>query len=330
MEEASARAGLASSAAFEGGLTTTISRSEVEKALRMDEPPDLILDVTKVSEGQEPETRKISITWTQEDLERLLRDTTGETVTLTFDKETLWEALESDVEAHGLREKVVILAVVAATAAGGASAAMAASDPAGGTAATPTPAYGAPSSILAGSDVATETPSYGPSSSMLQGSAVAPDEGTITPAERTDAFLAADERAERFGQSPSTAPVAADDRVDRIVPGVDPTPSVVAPDDRTDRIVPTTGPDPGVIAPDDRVDRIVPTGDAGPSVVAPDDRAVRGVTPTPEPAPTASDGGITIEAPSPATVAGIAGAIALAITGAAFVARSRRAPGQPA
>jgi hypothetical protein len=296
MEEASARAGLASSPAFEGGLTTTISRSEVEKALRMDEPPDLVLDVTQFSEGKTEETRKIAITWDPEDLERLLRDTAGETITLTFDRETLWQALESDVEAHGMREKVVVLAIAGATAFGvGAGAASAALDE-GGVSAT-------------------------------QSSVIAPDnraDRTVVPPADTG-VVAADDRADRMVpttgfDAPSVLP---DDRAVRTVTPAD-EPSV-RPDDRAVRTV--TPADQPSVRPDDRAVRTVTPADT-PSV-RPDDRAVRTVTPQPAPVQ-ADDGGITIEAPSPEAVAGIAGAIALAITGAAFIARSRRAPGQPA
>jgi hypothetical protein len=293
MEEMSARASLGSSSAvIEGGLSTTLAREDVEDALRMDEPADLVLDVTRYADGGPAETKQVAITWEREDLARLLRESAGDRITLTFDRETLWQALEGvDVEGHGLREKVVVFAVVAGMAAGGATAAAAAPDPGGGTTATPVVAEytGPSSSILEGSDVAKETPTYGPSSSILEGSVIAPD-----------------------------------NRADRSVAPTDT--GVVAPDDRADRFVPTTGPTPGVVAPDDRADRSVVPTDSG--VVAPDDRAVRTVTPTPAPVQ-ADDGGLALEAPSPAEVAGIAGAIALAITGAAFVARSRR-PAQPA
>lgn len=126
MEVASARARLVEFA--DSGASpalASISRSEIEDALRVDDgPPELILDVTRYSgEGQEETTGQVSVLWGEEELEEILRRAEGDSVTLAFDADELSQALEADVEGHGLREAAAILAVaVAAGAASGVAA----------------------------------------------------------------------------------------------------------------------------------------------------------------------------------------------------------------
>ena len=109
-----AQASMVSEAELHGGLSTTISRTAVEEALRLDEPPALVLDVT----GPAGE-RSIAVSWKRDDLERLLREATGDTIQLTFDRAGLEQALaDDDVEAHGLKQKAAVLAVALAAAAG--------------------------------------------------------------------------------------------------------------------------------------------------------------------------------------------------------------------
>jgi hypothetical protein len=130
MEEAIARARLVDLAddSVSPVLTTTISRSEVEDALRTDDGPmDLVLDVTRYAgegEAQTAVTEKIAVSWEPEDLEDLLRRAEGDSVTLAFDGQAVLRALEADVEAHGIREGLAVLAVavVAGSAAGVAAA----------------------------------------------------------------------------------------------------------------------------------------------------------------------------------------------------------------
>jgi hypothetical protein len=111
---------MVSTADLRGGLATIISRAEVEEALRSDEPPELVLDVTR---GEE--TRSVAVSWKREDLERLLREATSDNIELTFDRSAIEEAFDADVEAHGFREKALVLAVAFAAAAGTAGAASA-------------------------------------------------------------------------------------------------------------------------------------------------------------------------------------------------------------
>jgi hypothetical protein len=119
MQEIPARAALVSAPDVGKGLTTFVSREEVEKAIqREDGPLELILDVTRFSNGDPAETRSVAVAWERTDLEQLLRQAEGERVALTFDGEALREAIESDVEAHGMREKVLVLTVAATAAAG--------------------------------------------------------------------------------------------------------------------------------------------------------------------------------------------------------------------
>jgi hypothetical protein len=118
MEDRLARATLVSAADLGDGVATVIPKSEIEAALANDgEPIQLVLDVAGISDGA---SRSVPVSWERFDLERLLEQATGDDVTLTFDREALWQAATTDVEAHGIREAIVALAV-AATAATGAA-----------------------------------------------------------------------------------------------------------------------------------------------------------------------------------------------------------------
>jgi hypothetical protein len=284
MEEIAARASLVPAADVGQGLTTSVSRSEIEDVLESEETPiELVLEITRFSDGEAGEKRNVAVSWERTDLEQLLSDAQGDKVVLTFDREALRQAVESDVDAHGIREKLLVLAV-AATAATGA-AANAAAEPG---------------------------PFLGMRSAVEQQSALASDDRAVSRA------------------APTTAPdstLGVDDRaVSRAAPTPDP---VLGVDDRSvPRATPT--PDP-VLGVDDRsVPRATPVEAPG-SGLAPDDRAVpRATTPVAPPATgTVSDPGISW-APSPAETAVLAGAIALAITGAFFVVGGRRRlrPGQ--
>jgi hypothetical protein len=240
------------------GLTTTIPRSEITEVLGQNETPiELVLDVTQFSDGKATETRSVAVTWERAELERLLRDTEGEDVQLTFDRDALRQAVETEVEAHGLRETVLALAVAASAATG-----------------------------AAGTASAEPGKFFGSGTPIAQ---TGPDDRAVSRA------------------APIAAPELAPD--DRAVPRAAPVPSAapsVAPDDRA---VPRSTP--------------APTPTSVP-VASPDDRAFPRSTPTEAPiVVTASDPG-TSWAPSPAETAVIAGAIALAITGAFFIVGGRR------
>src|SRR5918999_1123033 len=271
------------------GLATSIPRTEIEEVLGLNETPiELVLDVTRFSDGEAADTRSISVSWERADLERLLQQAEGDDVILTFDREALREAVESDVEAHGLREKALVLAVAATAAAGGAAVASA-----------------EPGAYLGSGAPITET-------------GTSPDDRSFARAPAPS--LSPDDRAVPRGTPvPTTTPGVSPD--DRAVPRGAPEPTL-SPDDRAvprGTPVPTTTPG---VSPDDRaVPRVTPPTPT--PIVSPDDRAVPR---SPVEAPTggtSSDPGISW-APSSAETAVLAGAIALAITGAFFIVGGRR------
>jgi hypothetical protein len=238
MKELGAQAVLESTPSIKEGLTTSLPRSEVEQALAAEDAPlELVLDLTRFADGEPTDTGRVAVAWERNDLERILQETEGDRVAFTFDRDTLWQAMEADVDAHGIREKVLVLAV-AVTAASGAAA---------NAAAEPGPFLGAGAPAI---------------------------HATVSP----------DDRA-----------------VSRAIPTAEPTMGV---DDRAvSRAIPTAEPTMGV-----------------------DDRAVSRAIPTAEPTTiTAADAGSSW-APSTAETAAIGGAIALAITGAAFLVAGRRRP----
>lgn len=107
-------------------VMATIARDEVEEAARMDAPAELMLEV----QGEDAEARAVSVAWERADLERLLAETSGDEIAFLFRRDELEEAIaDPDVEAHGLRERMLVLTVAAATAAAaGSSIASAAPD----------------------------------------------------------------------------------------------------------------------------------------------------------------------------------------------------------
>ena len=291
MQEFGARAVLESAPKMDEGLTTTLPRTEVEHALAIEDGPlELVLDLTRFADGERTETRQVAVAWERTDLERVLQEAEGDRIDFTFDRDTLWQAMDEDVEAHGLREKAIILAV-AVTAASGAAA---------NAAAEPGPLLGA-----------------GPA---IHASAVPDDRGLSRAIPTSEPTAGVDDRAVSRAIPVAEPTPGVDDRaVSRAIPTQEPTTGV---DDRAlARAIPTPEPTAGV---DDRAfARAVPTPDLtpGPGV---DDRAVsRAVTEIPPPEATiaATDDSW---APSPAETAALGGAIALAITGAAFLLTGRR------
>jgi hypothetical protein len=108
------------------GLVATVSRTDVEQAMRSEGSVDLLLDVERVtSDDDERETQRIALGWEPQDLEQLLKTTDGDEISLTFDKGELERLLDEDVEAHGMRETLAVLTVAAGMAAAGAGSALA-------------------------------------------------------------------------------------------------------------------------------------------------------------------------------------------------------------
>jgi hypothetical protein len=212
------------------GLVATISRAEVERALRSDEGPmDLLLDVERAVAGGN-ETQRIALGWEPQDLERVLKTAGGDEISLTFDEGELQRLLDEDVEAHGMRETLAVLTVAAGMAAAGAGSAFASpvTDGAlpGGTA--------TPAAQVTASEVSTGIGSQQTAASAGQaGRAAAPSEistgitgvtpaspseistgivqePTATPAEVTTGITAKPTAAPVSADSPSWSPSATD------------------------------------------------------------------------------------------------------------------------
>jgi hypothetical protein len=100
----------------ERAVAASVSRREIRDILQDgDAAPELVIDVAAGDGSQEHGT--ISITWSREDLERLLEGATENDVVLTFDRNEVAAALD-EVEAHGLRTQAAVFAVAAAGALG--------------------------------------------------------------------------------------------------------------------------------------------------------------------------------------------------------------------
>ncbi len=113
MHELDAQATMVEPSLIASGLSTTITRGDVESALRETDVPPLMLDLHR---GEE-HTGSVSVAWKRDDLEGLLREATGDQIQLTFDRNAIEQAF-GDFEAHGMREKVAIVAVAVTAAAG--------------------------------------------------------------------------------------------------------------------------------------------------------------------------------------------------------------------
>ena len=117
-----------------GAVTTTLSRSEIEEALSVDPPADLVLEILRATDGgTETEKRTLRVEWDRTDLESVLAAPDTQAITFSFEPSEIGSALdEADVEGHGLREKAVVLSIAATAAVAGASAAYAQPDPGSG------------------------------------------------------------------------------------------------------------------------------------------------------------------------------------------------------
>jgi hypothetical protein len=125
----------ASSFGARSPIAATVPRAELEEALRSEEVPELVLGVDSRKNG-DVEAHTLRVAWTDDQLRELLRDTSGDDITLYFDAEELQAALsDEDIEAHGMRDKTAAVITVAAMAAGiGASAQTANAKPISGNA----------------------------------------------------------------------------------------------------------------------------------------------------------------------------------------------------
>jgi hypothetical protein len=117
MEEVASTARLVDTVDDGHALTATIPRSQVAAALEEGGSADLILNVARMQDGNRDD-RTATISWERPDIEELLRRASGDQIELTFDQAELERMLDADFEAHGFREKALVLTVAAATAAG--------------------------------------------------------------------------------------------------------------------------------------------------------------------------------------------------------------------
>jgi hypothetical protein len=86
-------------------IAATVPRAEIEEALQVEDMPELILEVDRHGNG-DVDGHMFRVGWTEDQLKGLLRDTSGDEITLLFDADELQQALvDEDVEAHGVREK---------------------------------------------------------------------------------------------------------------------------------------------------------------------------------------------------------------------------------
>ena len=125
MGERPSRAELIGASAFDvrSPIAATVPRAEFEAALQLEEVPELVLGVDSRTNG-DVEAHTLRVAWNEDQLRELLRDTSGDDITLYFDGDELLRALAGeDIEAHGVRDKTAAVLTVAAVAAGiGASA----------------------------------------------------------------------------------------------------------------------------------------------------------------------------------------------------------------
>jgi hypothetical protein len=129
MGEARSRAQLIEASMFgaRSQIAATLTREDIEEALRLQEVPELVLEIDRQSNG-DVEAHMLRVAWAEDQLRELLRDTSGEDITLYFDAAELQQALgDEDIEAHGMRETTAAVLSVAAIAAGVGAAAQPAS-----------------------------------------------------------------------------------------------------------------------------------------------------------------------------------------------------------
>jgi hypothetical protein len=134
MGEVSSRAQLVDASRFDARsqIAATLSREDIEEALRVKDVPELVLEIDRRSQG-DVEAHTLRVAWAEDQLKELLRDTSGEGITLYFDAGELQQVLgDEDIEAHGMRETTAAVLTVAAMAAGIGAAAHPASAAVGG------------------------------------------------------------------------------------------------------------------------------------------------------------------------------------------------------
>ena len=345
MEDLTARARLVDASEVDAGsVTATVPRSQIEAALAENEPTDLILDVERVDDGG---GRRIAVEWDRDDLERLLRQAEDDAIVFAFEREPLALAFdEPDVEGHGLREKALILTVAAATAAGAAGAANAYPDQGDGVTSSGTAAA---YTAIEQTRMASSQPDALTGASAIEAARAANtgaegvQAGDYGMPQATASDYAAAQGVEpgEYGMPQATAADYA--AAQGVEPGQYGMPQVSPADEAAAMRAAADGPagytgieaarsaeaaQDAAVAGYAGIDTVGAevAAELGTGQAAAEYSALESARAT-EPAPTTSGsegGSVTFEAPSPATAGALAGAAALAITGAAFMARSRR------
>jgi hypothetical protein len=308
-------------------VMVTVPRTEVEEALRAEEPPDLMLEVARPAESggaADWDTTTLTVRLDEAELERLLEGTDGSDIALGFDRDELAALLDEDVEAHGLREKAAVLTVVATTALGvgaGVASATVGLPEGGGGAQTALVGGAGPGGAVAAAGTeapATSTGGAVPSSPDVVGGAAAAA-GTESPAMTIGGASPSSEEtiggavAAAGDESPAVAMGGAKLTTEEAIGG-----AVAAAGDQSPAqamggaVSPSTEPFGAVAA----------SGGSSPAEAT----GLVGEVPT----PTATDTGGGLSMPDAATGALAAAGAALLITGAGFVAVRRRGGTQPA
>ena len=348
MDEASARAMLVDLAdtSASPALTATLPRHAVEQALSDDDGPmDLVLDVTRYADASGTEiagTRKIALSWERAELEDLLHRSHGDSITMVFDGEAVLRMLDPEFEAHGMREAMAVLAV--AIAAGGvASAATAYPAESTGASAGPTIEQVAPGAAIEAVRSAAQATPAATGTSAASGIeavrsaeplAASADTGSLAAASGIEAVRS----AEPLAASADSGSLAAGSGIEAVR--------------SAEPLTASSGS--GSLASADAIEAVrsaeplAASADSGSLAAASGIEAVRSAEPlagsagsgsltsasaiesvrsaeaaatrTPSPA----DGGIALSMPSPETTTAIVGGFLLLITGAMFVARSKR------
>jgi hypothetical protein len=278
------------------GLVTTVPRAEVEKALQLDGPVDLLLDVERAAEGGR-ETQRVALAWEREDLERLLEND-GNEITLTFDEAELQRLLDEDVEAHGMRETIAAITVVAGLAAAGASGAFASPNTGDGS--------------LAGGKAVPAATAQAPSSEISTGltQQTAAHYGGVAPASEISTGLGDQQTAAQAGRPATASEVST---------------GVGAPAAATEAAG-RTGPSEistGIAGEPAATPSEISTGIVG-ETPAPASEVSTGIVQEPTAAPVSADQ--PSWSPSPSEGAAIAVGALLALTAVGFAVRGRRGP----
>ncbi len=272
----------------ERAIAASIPSREIRDVLREPEAtPELMLDVVAGDASREHGT--ISITWSRDELERLVEGAAGDDVVLTFDRNELRAAFD-DVETHGVRTRAAVFAVAAVGVLGGSAAIASASEVADTGGAVPA--------------ATAATPSQGDSAALA---ALQARSEAMNVQAGTGAAAALEARSEAMNAAYGTGDTGAAAALQARSKGLDAQFGLTPADQAATRALEARGA---------AMDAAYVTPDTGSTGIVTD--ASTGGYATPPVADTGS--GFEIQAPSPEDAL-IAGAALITIAGAAFAAR---------